>query len=119
MTRPLDQLPPETAQTLLEKIAPGSRLQSVELLPGSFSNHTHLVEARLPNGGTLKCVVRRYQVYGDYDRGKKARREFKAFELMNRSGIPSPEPLFLDNTGGLLGAPGIVPASVRVAASVT
>ena len=80
----------------------------MELLPGSFSNHTHLVEARLPGGETLKCVVRRYQVFGDYDRGQKARREFKAFELMNRSGIPSPEPLYLDDTGLLLGAPGIV-----------
>jgi aminoglycoside phosphotransferase (APT) family kinase protein len=108
MTRPLDHLPQETALALLEKIAPGSSLRSVELLPGSFSNHTHLVEARLPDGGTLKFAVRRYQVFGDYDRGEKARREFKAFELMNHSGIPSPEPLFLDDTGGLLGVPGIV-----------
>jgi aminoglycoside phosphotransferase (APT) family kinase protein len=106
--RPLDLLPTETALALLEKIAPGSRLLTVELLPGSFSNHTHLVEARLPDGETLKCVVRRYQIYGDYDRGEKARREFKTFELMNRSGIPSPEPLILDDTGALLGVPGIV-----------
>jgi aminoglycoside phosphotransferase (APT) family kinase protein len=78
------------------------------LLLGSFSNHTHLVETCLPGGEILKCVVRRYQVFGDYDRGEKARREFKAFELINRAGIPSPESIFLDDTGGLLGAPGIV-----------
>ena len=108
MTRPLDTLPQEIVLTLLEKIAPGSTLLHVELLPGSFSNHTHLVEARLPCGETLKCAVRRYQVYGNYDRGEKARREFKAFELMNRSGIPSPEALLLDDTGDLLGVPGIV-----------
>ena len=107
-TRPLDHLPTETVLTLLGKIAPGSTLQRVELLPGSFSNHTHLVEARLPDGKMLKCAVRRYQVFGDYDRGEKARREFKAFELMNRCGIPSPEPLFLDDTGERLGVPGIV-----------
>jgi aminoglycoside phosphotransferase (APT) family kinase protein len=112
VTRPLDHLPQETALALLEKIAPGSSLWSVELLPGSFSNHTHLLEAHLPDGGLLKCVVRRYQVFGDYDRGEKARREFKAFELMNRSGIPSPEPLFLDETGELLGVPGIVTSFV-------
>jgi aminoglycoside phosphotransferase (APT) family kinase protein len=106
--RPLDHLPRETVLSLLEKIAPGSRLRSVELLPGSFSNHTHLVEACLPGGETLKCVVRRYQIFGDYDRGEKARREFKAFELMNRAGIPSPEPMLLDDTGKLLGVPGIV-----------
>ena len=107
-TRPLDQLPTETTLALLEKIAPGSTLVRVELMPGSFSNHTHLVEARLPGGEALKCAVRRYQIFGDYDRGEKARREFKAFELMNRSGIPSPEALFLDDTGEVLGVPGIV-----------
>ena len=106
--RPLDHLSTETVVALLEKIAPGSTLLHVELLPGSFSNHTHLVDARLPGGEMLKFAVRRYQIFGDYDRGEKARREFKAFELMNRSGIPSPEPLFLDVRGELLGAPGIV-----------
>jgi len=106
--RPLDHLPHETVLTLLDRIAPGSRLLKVELLPGSFSNHTHLVEACLPGGEMLKCVVRRYQVYGNYDRGEKARREFKAFELMAHNGIPAPEPLLLDDTGLLLGVPGIV-----------
>ncbi len=56
----------------------------------------------------MKCVVRRYQIFGDYDRGEKASREYKAFELMNKAGIPSPEPLLLDTTGELLGVPGIV-----------
>jgi aminoglycoside phosphotransferase (APT) family kinase protein len=106
--RPLDRLPKEIVLALLEKIAPGSRPVLVSLLPGSFSNHTHVVEACLPGGGVLKCVVRRYQVFGGYDRGEKARREFKAFKLINRSGIPSPQPLLLDDTGALLGVPGIV-----------
>jgi hypothetical protein len=89
MTRPLDSLPQETVLSIVAKIAPGSRLQSVELLPGSFSNHTHVVEASLPDGEPLKLVVRRYQVYGDYDRGEKARREFKAFELINDQASPA------------------------------
>ena len=71
MTRPLDHLPQEIVMALLEKIAPGSTLVCVELLPGSFSNHTHVVEASLPNGGLLKCAVRRYQIFGDYDRGER------------------------------------------------
>jgi len=106
--RSLDYLPNETALDILEKIAPASRLRSVELLAGSFSNHTHLVEASLPDGGTLRLVVRRYQEYGDYDRGEKARREFKAFELIRACGIPGPEALLLDDTGEILGVPGIV-----------
>ncbi len=111
--RPLDHLSNETARYLLERISPGSRLVRVELLPGSFSNHTHLVEASLPDGSILKCAVRRYQVYGNYDQAEKARREYKAFELMNRRGIPSPEPLLLDDTGAILGVPGIVEGFVE------
>lgn len=108
MMRPLDTLPQETVLILLNKIAPGSSLQSVQLLPGSFSNHTHLVEASLPDGEPLKLVVRRYQVFGNYERGEKARREFKAFELIRDHGIPGPDPLLMDDTGEILGVPGIV-----------
>jgi aminoglycoside phosphotransferase (APT) family kinase protein len=108
MTRPLDSLPQETILNILAKIAPGSHLKSVELLAGSFSNHTHLLEASLQGGEHVKLVVRRYQVYANYNRGEKARREFKAFELIHEHGIPGPEPLLLDDTGALLGAPGIV-----------
>ena len=60
-----------------------------ELLPGSFSNHSHLVEAHLPNGGTLNFVVRRHQVFGNYDRGEKARREFKANEQSMPTAFPA------------------------------
>ena len=66
------------------------------------------MEASLPGGEPLKLVVRRYQEYGDYDRGEKARREYKAFELIHAHGIPGPEPLLLDASGELLGVPGIV-----------
>lgn len=104
----LNTLPEERAIPLLERIAPGSSLTKIELLPGSFSNHTHLVEARLPNGNPYKIVVRRYKVFGDYDRGEKAIREFKTFELLNRHRIPAPEPLLLDVSGNVLGSPGIV-----------
>jgi aminoglycoside phosphotransferase (APT) family kinase protein len=117
--RPLDHLPNETIMALLEKIAPGSQLLTVELLPGSFSNHTHLVEARLPDGKIFKFVVRRYQIFGNYDRGEKARREFKVFELMNRCNVPAPEPLLLDDTGTLMKAPGIVTRFVPGALMLT
>ncbi len=105
---PVPPLTQEVVQELLKEIAPGSRLLTYSLLPGSFSNSTHIVEARQPDGSELKCVVRRYAVFGDYDRGEKARREFKTFEYLHRYGIPAPEPLFLDDAGSLLGTPGIV-----------
>jgi hypothetical protein len=60
----------------------------VKLLPGSFSNRTYLIEAHLPDGGTLQCFVRRYQIFGKSDCGEKAWRELKAFELIHEHGIP-------------------------------
>ena len=85
--RPLDHLPRETVLSLLVKIPPGSRLRTVELLLGSFSNHTHFVEACLPDWDILKCVVRRYQVFGDYDRGEKARRERICFRVLSGKNV--------------------------------
>jgi aminoglycoside phosphotransferase (APT) family kinase protein len=98
----------ETIQALLQEIAPGSTLLAIEPLPGSYSNYTHLVDARSADGSELRLVVRRYQILGSYDRGEKARREFKTFELLQWHGIPCPPPLYLDPQGALLGIPGIV-----------
>ena len=109
----LNDLQIEIVQTLIDGIAPGSAVLSIGLLPGSFSNHTHLVEARLPNGNPYKIVVRRYKVFGDYDRGEKAQREFKTFELLHKHQVPAPEPLLLDVSGDILGSPGIVTGFVE------
>ncbi len=105
---PVPPLSQDVVQSLLKEIAPGSHLLTFSLLPGSFSNSTHIVAARLVNGQDFKIVVRRYAVFGDYDRREKARREFKTFEYLHQYGIPAPEPLYLDDTGSLLGTPGIV-----------
>jgi aminoglycoside phosphotransferase (APT) family kinase protein len=98
----------QTAQNLLDVIAPGNHVQSIAMAEGSFSNYTHIVTAKLKDGSSYKIVVRRYKVFGDYDRGKKAVREFKAFELLNRHQVPGAEALYLDKTGEVLGMPGIV-----------
>jgi aminoglycoside phosphotransferase (APT) family kinase protein len=98
----------ETIIALLDVIAPGSAPLVIEALPGSYSNSTHFVDARYPNDYVFRIVVRRYAVFGDYDRGEKARREFKTLKLLKTNGIPVPQPLYLDDTGKLLGVPGIV-----------
>ena len=102
----------ETVCELLEVIAPGSTVVAVGPLPGSYSNLTHLVEARAVDGSIFRIVIRRYATFGAYDRGEKARREFKAFELLRKNGIPVPQPLYLDANGTLLGTPGIVTSYV-------
>lgn len=102
----------ETIHALLQEIAPGSSIRTIEFLPGSYSNFTHLVDARAADGSGFRFVVRRYKVFGSYDRGEKARREFKTFELLQRHGIPGPQPLYLDEQGAVLGIPGIVTSYV-------
>ncbi len=93
---------------LLDVIAPGSAPLVIEPLPGSFSNSTHFVDVRYPNDYVFRIVVRRYAVFGDYDRGEKASREFRTFKLLKAHGIPVPQALYLDEEGKLLGGPGIV-----------
>jgi aminoglycoside phosphotransferase (APT) family kinase protein len=113
MVDPHAAVPSEQAIcALLEEIAPGSRFLAIESLPGSYSNFTHLVNARSVDGSVVRVVVRRYKAFGSYDRGKKARREFKALELAKQHGIPVPRPLLLDDQGAILGRPGIVTSYV-------
>ena len=106
--------PEARARSLLVRLAPGSELVSINLAEGSFSNFTHVLTTAQPKDGHLyRAVVRRYKVFGNYDRGEKARREFKTFELLNRHRVPAPEPLLLDVTGDVLGLPGIVVSFVE------
>lgn len=112
VNQPTDSPTEETIHALLQEIAPGSTLLAIRPLPGSYSNFTHLVEACAADGSNFRLVVRRYKVFGNYDRGEKARREFKTFELLQRNGIPSPQPLYLDDQGTVLGTPGIVTSFV-------
>jgi aminoglycoside phosphotransferase (APT) family kinase protein len=108
MEENISDLSEQTAQNLLNIIAPDSVLTSIRVADGSFSNYTHIVTAELKDGSPYQVVVRRYKVFGDYDRGEKARREFKTFQLLNQHQVPAPEVLHLDETGDVLGIPGIV-----------
>jgi aminoglycoside phosphotransferase (APT) family kinase protein len=98
----------ESLQSLLDIILPGSTYLGVHPLEGDFSNSTHLVDAKSPDGSVIRLVTRRYAVFGDYDRGEKTRREFKTLQLLRNHGCPGPEPVYLDDTGTVLGSPGIV-----------
>lgn len=99
---------PDALQAVLEIIQLGSTFFAIHSLEGDYSNSTHLVDARAPDGSLFQVVTRRYAIFGDYDRGEKARREFKTLQLLKRHGFPAPEPLYLDDTGATLGSPGIV-----------
>lgn len=98
----------EVVHSLLDIIAPGSRLQAITPLPGSFSNSTHLVESLDNHQAPFPFVIRRYAQFGSYDRSEKARREYSTLALLQTHHIPAPLPLYLDEKGAILGTPGIV-----------
>lgn len=108
MTQANNPPSPDALQAVLEIIQPGSTFFAIHSLEGNFSNSTHLVDARASDGSLFRVVTRRYAIFSDYDRGEKARREFKTLQLLIRHGFPAPEPLYLDDTGATLGSPGIV-----------
>src|SRR5688500_3507763 len=105
--------PIERAHAILNCLAPGSQLVSIVVPDGSFSNYTHVLTARRTDGSPCRVVVRRYKIFGNYERGEKARREFRTFEVLNRHKVPAPEPLLLDVSGDTLGLPGIVVSFVE------
>lgn len=98
----------EVVQAVLDILAPGSRIQDIRLLPGSFSKSTYLVETFDAKHTPFPFVIRRYAQFGSYDRGEKARREYSTLALLETHGIPALQPLYLDDTGVILGMPGIV-----------
>lgn len=105
-----DNLLPDTANLpqLLQQIAPGAVRLELSPLPSSYSNFTCLLHTETAAGDVRRFALRRYAIFGSYDRGEKARREFKTLQLLHANGIPAPLPVYLDDSGSLLGSPGIV-----------
>lgn len=101
----------QAIQALLNIILPNATEFSIHDLAGSYSNFTHLVKVTFTGGESQSIVVRRYNQ--EYDQTEeKPKREFKALELLSQHGLPVPKPLFLDDSGNVLGSPGIVTAFV-------
>ncbi len=111
-----DKFPIPLTQThienVIEAISPGGQLQDYALFAASFANEATKVTFCATDGTERKIVIRRYAIFGNYDLGEKAIREFKALQLLQRHQIPAPTPLLLDATGELIGSPGMVSAFV-------
>jgi aminoglycoside phosphotransferase (APT) family kinase protein len=99
---------PEMLERALQKIGAGLRLKDIIPVEGAYSNHPFIIQAADVNGKDQKFVVKIYAVFGNYDRGEKARREFVALKFAYENGIPVPEPLLLDEKGDFIGSPAIV-----------
>src|SRR5687768_13004085 len=98
MSSQRESLAEATAAPALNRLFPGSTLAEVVLLDEG-SNSTWRVTGRVEDGAPIDVVVRRYAIFGDYDRGEKARREYRLFQLLQHSSVPVPPPLLLDETG--------------------
>lgn len=97
----------DTVKSILDAVRPAYIRFSIQPLAGSYSNHTHLVNIEFADSPSQQIVLRRYNE-ANGDCVGKARREFKALECLQTSGVPVPKPIYLDDAGKLFGSPGIV-----------
>jgi aminoglycoside phosphotransferase (APT) family kinase protein len=107
------QLPPRRAiHAVLEELYRDYAVDydgfRVRLLRGSYSNFTHLIIVEFEDESTREIVMRRYNPEKYEDGHDKQSCEFHALKLLHKHGLPVPPPLLLDETGELLGLPGIV-----------
>lgn len=84
---------------------PGTKIKSMRVMEGSFSNFTHLVEVEAPGAGAQQIVLRRYNPDNGH-MALKAAVEYNTLAWLYGSGIPVAQPLHLDADGALLGLPG-------------
>ena len=97
----------EHAQRIVETVAPGHRLVSASPAAASFTNDASILDCRTSTGKKLRLVVK-LLVDKPVDAPELAAASYYALRLVRAHGIPAPEPIYLDEAGALLGAPGIV-----------
>ncbi len=100
-------LPEPAALALLNEILPSSTLCSIRPVNGEFYNRQFYLDARSKEGEDLHFVVKLYQGERDWC-VRRARVEYQALRWLNLHQRPAPEPVFLDDSGNLLGGPGLV-----------
>ena len=97
----------ERAQRIAEAIDPRLRVVSTAPATGSFTNDARILECRTPAGSRLRLVAK-FLVDKPELASRIAAVSFHAASLAREHGVPVPEPLFLDETGEVLGVPGVV-----------
>ena len=74
---------------------------------GSFTNDVRILDCRTPEGHTRRLVVKFMVDQPEYS-VRNATSHYHALRLAREHEIPAPEPIYLDETGDILGAPGLV-----------
>ncbi len=95
-------------ERLLAEIAPGGRITSVKRLRGGISCGMHGVNITEKSGAKLRVVVRRFNDYWAENDPDIAGREFKTLELLAKTHVPAPRPIWFETSGDIFDAPTIV-----------
>ncbi|MDP6714787.1 MAG: phosphotransferase, partial [SAR202 cluster bacterium] len=103
----------EHAQRILHAISRDLTLVSVSPAYGAFTNEVRILECRTPAGSALRLAVKMMTDDDAWDAPLRASADFHGLLIARAHGIPAPEPLLLDDTGEVLGAPGIVTRMVE------
>ena len=88
-------------------MAPGYELVSVQSAFGSFTNDVKILGCISPDGLVRKLVVKFMVDQPEYS-SRNAVAHYHALRLAREHEIPAPEPIYMDKTGHILGAPGLV-----------
>ena len=100
-------LPETAAQALIDEINPGGFLHAIRPVSGDFYNRQFYLDMRSKEGLDICFVVKLYQ--GEYDFCVlRARVEYQALSWLHLRHCSAPEPVFLDDSGSVLGGPGLV-----------
>ena len=101
----MNELATQHAQSIVHAVAPNLRLLSSTPSAAAYTNSVHILRCVSPSGNEICLVVKRMTDDPDPER---ATADFHGLGIARKHGIPAPEPLYLDETGELLGLPGIV-----------
>jgi aminoglycoside phosphotransferase (APT) family kinase protein len=108
----LNHLTTEHARRILHAVSPELTLISISLVRAAFTNEVQILECRTPSGNDLRLVVK-LLTDDPSDAVQRASADYYGLKIARAHGIPAPEPLYLDTTGGVLGVPGIVTRMVE------
>ena len=100
-------VPDQLARSIVTAVDVGLRLVSSAPAFGSFTNTSLVLTCETPAGATVEFVAKFLDDEPD-SASRCARASYRALRLARAHGIPVPEPVYVDETGAVMGVPGIV-----------
>lgn len=98
----------EPFEQIVQQMMPQGRLRRVWPLVGGMSAQMHGLEIALPDGGTHRVVVRRFDEGNGGGNWAAAAREFHLLQITHAAGLPVPKPYHLDSSRQIFPTPYLV-----------